>query len=102
MPIISVRYNENNRWKNTSKRITNLKFLNICTPPQHAFPAGMKYSENIRWVFPQRGNVSDIQGTFGEHFKGKYFLKNYRFKSCFCLKNVWLDDNKCWSFGKFQ
>ena len=23
-------------------------------------------------------------------------------KNCFCVKNVWFDDNKCWSLGKFQ
>ena len=64
--------------------------------------AGTQYSKNVRWVFPQRCNVSDIQGTFREHFKRKYFLINSRWISCLCVKNVWFDKNKCWSFGKFQ
>ena len=41
-----------------------------------SFPPGTQYSGNIRWVFPPRCNVRDIQGTFREHFKGKYFLKS--------------------------
>ena len=61
-----------------------------------------QYSGNIRWMFPQRCDAPDIQGTFREHFQGKYFLTNPRWKSYFCVKNVWFDENKCWSFGKFQ
>ena len=52
------------------------------------YPAGTQYSGNIPWVFPQRCNVWDIQGTFREHFKGKDFLKSSRWKSCFCFKSV--------------
>ena len=43
-------------------------------------------------MFPQRCNVLDIQGTFREHFQGKYFLTNSRWKSCFCVKNVSFDE----------
>ena len=50
--------------------------------------ASTQYSGNIRYVFPQRCNVRDIQGTFREHFKGKDFLKSSRWKSCFCVKSV--------------
>ena len=50
-------------------------------------PAGAQYSRNIRWVLPQCCNVPGIEGTFSEHFKGKYFLKNSRSKSCFCVKS---------------
>ena len=64
--------------------------------------AGMQYSGNICWVFPQRCNVPVVQGTFSEHVKQKYFLKNYWQKSCFCVQSLWFDDNKCWSLGKFQ
>ena len=66
------------------------------------FPAGMQYSGNIRWVFPQRCNVPRIQGTFREHIKEKHFLTNSWWKNCFCVKSVWFDDEKCWSCGKFQ
>ena len=65
-------------------------------------PAGTQYSGNMRWVFPQRCNFQDTQGTFSEHFKGKDFLKSSWYKSCFYVKSVWFDNNKCWSFGKFQ
>ena len=67
-----------------------------CTSP------GARYSRYIRGVLPQCCNIPGIQKTFTEHFKGKYFLKNSRSNSCFCVKSVWFDDNKCWSFGKFQ
>ena len=66
------------------------------------YPAGTQYSRNTQWVFLQRCNVQDIQGTFREHFKGKDLLKGSRWKSCFCVKSVWFDDINCWSFGKFQ
>ena len=46
-------------------------------------PACTQYSGNIRWVFPQCCNVPRIQGTSREHFKGKYFLKNYRMGKSF-------------------
>ena len=50
-------------------------------------PAGTQYSNNIRWVFPQRCNVPGIQGTFREHVKAKYFFKNSRWKRVvFALK----------------
>ena len=65
-------------------------------------PADIQYSKIIPWVFTQRWNVPDIQGTFREHDKEKYCLKNYRRKSFFCVKSVWFDDNKCWSFGKLK
>ena len=65
-------------------------------------PADIQYSEISPWVFTQRWNVPDIQDTFREHDKEKYFLKNYWRKSCFCVKSVWFDDSKCWSFGKLQ
>ena len=52
------------------------------------FPAGTQYSGNTRCVFPQRCNVPDIQGTFGEHLKEKYFHKSSRWKSRFCVKSV--------------
>ena len=51
-------------------------------------PAGTQYSRNTQWVFLQRCNVQDIQGTFREHFKGKDLLKGSRWKSCFCVKSV--------------
>ena len=51
---------------------------------------------------PQRCNVPAIQGIFREHVKEKYFLKELSTKSCFYVKRVWFDDNKCWSSGKFQ
>ena len=50
------------------------------------YPAGTQNSGNIRWVFSQRCNVRDIQGKIREHFKGKYFSKNYRWKVAFMLK----------------
>ena len=53
-------------------------------------------------MFPQRCNVPGIQGTFREHFTGKKFLKSSGLKSCICVKSVWFDINKCWSFGKSQ
>ena len=59
--------------------------------------AGTQYSGNIRWVFHQRCNVSDIQRTFREHFQGKYFLTNFRWTSC--VKNVWFEESKCWSLA---
>ena len=49
-------------------------------------PAGTQYSENIRWMFPKCCHVPGIQGTFREHFRGKYFLKNSQWKNCFCVK----------------
>ena len=54
-----------------------------------SYPPGSQYSGNILC------NVLGIQGTFRKHFKGKYFLKNSQWKSCFCVKSVWFDDNKC-------
>ena len=54
--------------------------------PDYYNPAGTQYFGNICWVFPQRCNVLDIQGTFREHFQGKYFLTNSRRKSCLCVK----------------
>ena len=66
------------------------------------FPSVTQYSGNIRWVFPQCHNVRDIYGTFREHFKEKNFIKSSPWKSCFSVKSVWFDNNKYWSFGKFQ
>ena len=43
----------------------------------------MQYSGNVWWVFPQRCNFWDIQGTFEKHFKRKDFLDSFRWKSCF-------------------
>ena len=65
-------------------------------------PAGTQYSGNMGWVFPQRCNFQDIQGTFREHFTGKDLLKSSWCKSCFYVKSVLFDNKKCWSFGKFQ
>ena len=65
-------------------------------------PAGSQYSRNIRWVFPQRCNVSSIQVTFREHFKENIKTKYFWLKICFCVKSVWFDNNKCRSFAKFQ
>ena len=48
-----------------------------------SYPGRRQYSGNTRWVFPQRCNVLDIQGTCREHFKGKDFLKSSRWKSRF-------------------
>ena len=49
-------------------------YLLLCTYYNN-FPAGTQHSRNIRWVFLQRCKVPDIQGTFKEHFQGKYFQK---------------------------
>ena len=46
----------------------------------------MQYSGNIRWVFLQRCNVPDIQGTVREHFKGKDLFKVLDGKVVFVLK----------------
>ena len=66
------------------------------------YPAATLDSENICWVFSQRCNVRDIQGTLREQIKEKYFLNSSRWKSCLCVKSVWLDNKKRWSFSKFQ
>ena len=65
-------------------------------------PAGTQYFRNYRWLFTQCCNARDIQETFRIHFEGKKFLKISQSKSCFCVKNLWFDNNKCWSFGKFH
>ena len=94
--------------KRTKQFISSIKNLgenslfNILTVFQMSDPAGTQYSGDICWVFPQSCNVRDIQGTFREYFKGKDFLISSRWKSCVCVKNVWFDNNKHWSFGKFQ
>ena len=94
--------------KRTKQFISPIKNLganslfNMLSMFQIRDPAGTQYSGNIRWVFPQSCNVQDIQGTFREYFKGKDFLISSRWKSCFCVKNVWFDNNKYWSFGKCQ
>ena len=31
--------------------------------------------------------------TSREHFKEKEFLKSFRWKSCFCVKSAWFDNN---------
>ena len=37
-----------------------------------------------------------------ENILNENIWKSSRWKSCFCVKSIWFDDNKCWSFGKFQ
>ena len=51
-------------------------------------PTGTQYSRNICCVLllPQPCDVPGLQWTFREHFKGKYFLKNFLWKSCFLLE----------------
>ena len=44
--------------------------------------------ENVGYHFLRGGYVRCIQGTFREHVKAKYFLTNFRWKSCFCVKSV--------------
>ena len=40
--------------------------------------------------------------TFRHPFKGKDFLKSCRWKSCFCIKIKWFDNNKCWYFWQIS
>ena len=61
----------------------------------NSYPSGTQYSGNIFC------NALGIQETFRKHFKGKYLKKKYQWKSCFCVKSVWFNDNKCQSLGKF-
>ena len=66
-------------------------FINLGIHPNSRFwwkssSADRQYSGNICWVFPQCCNIRDIQGTFREHFKGKYFLEVLSGKVVFVLK----------------
>ena len=91
--------------RHTANRIrifTELEFRFCCMKLYNSYPFSAQYSRSIRWVFLQRCSVRDIQGTFREYFKEKGFLKRFRWRSYFCVKSVWFDINKCWSFGKFQ
>ena len=76
------------------KTLDKNSLFNMLTMFQMSDPAGKQYSGGICWVFPQSCNVRDIQWTFREYFKGKDFLISSRWKSCFCVKNVWFDNNQ--------